>query len=148
MFEVSFKFFMDSSFYLGLLQTSVVEAQKIIHETYQADKQSFKIKRKIVVRLHSIHEADDIQIKVPNVKHVNKLVSFNGTCTKAFTARMLESSQLYTCNKCGMEVEVDIDYGNEDILVKPSRCTKEGCTSTFFNQVVSESKEIKYSIPF
>ena len=38
-YEVSFKFFMDSSFYLGLLQTSVIEAQKTIHETYQADKQ-------------------------------------------------------------------------------------------------------------
>ena len=40
-----------------------------------------------------------------------------------------------------MEVEVEIDYGNEDILVKPSRCTKDGCTSTFFNQIVSESKK-------
>ena len=91
------------------------------------------------MRLHSLQDADDIEIKLPEVKHVNKFISFNGTVTKAFSARLLESTQKYNCNKCGMQMEVKIDYGNEDIMVKPSQCAKDGCTSTYFMLVNSES---------
>lgn len=99
-----------------------------------------KVKKNVVVRLHSLPDAEEIDIKLPNIKHVNKFISFSGTVTKAFTAKMLESTQKYNCNKCGMEFAVEIDYGNEDIMVKPAQCAKDGCESTYFTLVKSESQ--------
>ena len=93
-----------------------------------------------MVRLHSLPDAEEIEIKLPNIKHTNKFISFSGTVTKAFTAKMLESTQIYNCNKCGMEFSVGIDYGNEDIMVKPAQCAKDGCESTYFTLVKSESQ--------
>lgn len=52
---------------------------------------------------------------------------------------MLEFSQTYACTKCGTEIVIKIDYGYEDLLVKPSKCSKESCPSDKLAYVNTES---------
>ena len=97
------------------------------------------MKRKVVVRLHSLPDAAEIKIMLPKCKHKNKFISFGGTVTKAFNAKMVDSIKRYNCTKCGMEIEVFIDYGHEDIILPPTKCNNAECNSTFFGPVKSES---------
>ena len=97
------------------------------------------LKEKLAVRFCTVPDADDVEIRLPTCKHVNKFISFNGTVTKTFSARMLESAQKYTCGKCGMEFTVEIDFGTVDLLVRPVKCPKEDCPSDKFKIVNSES---------
>ncbi len=93
-----------------------------------------------MIRLHSLPDAEEIEIKIPKCKHTNKFISFSGTVTKCSSAKMIESIKKYTCSKCGTEIDSFIDYTHEDIMPKPTKCTKDGCMSNFFNSISSESE--------
>ena len=101
-------------------------------------------KKKIVVRLHSLPPDDRLELKFPQCSDANRFIGFNGTVTKAISARMLESWQKYSCNKCGHEFKVEIDYGYVDLIEKPSKCPNSGCKSDKYTQIVSDSKLWKY----
>ncbi len=99
------------------------------------------MKQKLAVRIASLPEADDIYVRYPSCTHVNKLICFNGTVTKAFSARMIETSQTWQCNKCGYEFNINIDYGQQDLLVKPAQCPKEDCKCDKFKNINAESRK-------
>ena len=91
-------------------------------------------------RISFLPQDDDIIIKYPSSKDINKLVCFNGTVTKTFDSQMIESVQTYSCAKCGFEFSVRIDYGFQDLLVKPPKCPNENdCNSDKF-KIVEKSK--------
>jgi DNA replicative helicase MCM subunit Mcm2 (Cdc46/Mcm family) len=69
------------------------------------------------------------QINYPKISHINELICLNGTVTKVNGRRVMETCQIFVCNKCGNEVVVKLDYTVEDLLTKPYRCSKEDCPS-------------------
>lgn len=90
--------------------------------------------------MQNLPQQEGVQIKIPRVEHIDKLVSFSGTVMKASLARMLETSQEYTCKKCGHSFSVDIDYNNESLVSKPTKCPNADCNSDKFQQINSEGK--------
>ena len=57
---------------------------------------------------------------------------------RASLARMLETRQEYECKKCGFVFSVEIDYNNEGLIAKPTKCSKANCNSDKFKQISSE----------
>ena len=86
---------------------------------------------------------EDVEVKFPKCEHVNRFVCFNGTVTKAFKSIVLEYSQRYVCIKCGLEFNNDIDYGHQDLMVKPVKCAKPNCDSNKFKCIELDSKLIR-----
>ena len=87
-------------------------------------------------------DLEDVYVGYPNSTHVNKIICFNGTVTKTFTTRILESSQIYMCIKCGYQFSIKIDYSQADLIVKPAKCPAEACKSDKFKLINSESSKI------
>ena len=83
-------------------------------------------------------QQEGVQINIPRVDHIDKMVCFNGTVMRTSLARMLESSQEYECKKCGYVFSMDINYNNESLLAKPTKCPKGDCNSDKFKQIASE----------
>ena len=79
-------------------------------------------------------------VGLPTIKHLNNLIAFNATVTKASTSRMLESFQTYQCNKCGYEFNNPLNYREEDLFSKPRKCPNGDCKSDKFAIVNAESK--------
>ncbi len=85
-------------------------------------------------------QENGIKIRVPNTEHAKRLVSMDGTIVKASVTRMLESSQEYMCKKCGAEFSMSIDFGKDDLMVKPTRCVKKDCNSDKFQHVATDGE--------
>ena len=77
---------------------------------------------------------------LPNIQHLNNLIAFNATVTKASSSRMLESAQVYQCNKCGYEFSNPLNYREDDLFSKPRKCPNGECKSDKFAIVNGESE--------
>ncbi len=104
------------------------------------------LKSKLFVRIVSLPDIEDVYVGYPTAAHINKLICFNGTVTKAFASRMVESSQTYVCNKCGYQFSMAVDLSQVDLFVKPAKCQQEDCSSDKFKIVSVESNKSKYFI--
>lgn len=96
----------------------------------------------------SLPYCDEVYVNYPDGRHVNKLVRFNGTVTKAFGPRIMESTQTFMCNKCGHEITVKIDFGHVDLFLKPVKCSNDDCNSDKFKVVSNESEFLSFLVDY
>jgi DNA replicative helicase MCM subunit Mcm2 (Cdc46/Mcm family) len=81
----------------------------------------------------------EVKPQYPNCSHTNKFICFNGTVTKAFKPIILEYSQKYVCQKCNLDFKNEVNYGLEDLMVKPYKCPKKDCDSNKFKIIELDS---------
>jgi DNA replicative helicase MCM subunit Mcm2 (Cdc46/Mcm family) len=90
-----------------------------------------------------LNQECDIKPQFPSCAHTKKFIYFNGTVTKAYSPIILEFCQKYVCMKCGLDFTQEVDYANQDLLLKPYKCPKDDCDSTKFKCLEVNSKSIR-----
>lgn len=119
---------------LKILQTAILAAQRRIQSHMSGGVMHLHINPRLVgLPFHpQVHFE-----RIPGSELADQLIAVRGTVTRIGAIRMLDTSKIFICGKCGAQTEMFVDERQYGMIPKPFHCSAviddQRCPSTKFD---------------